>query len=148
MFKPKTILVPSDFSPYSDKALEYAVDIARQHGSTIYLFHSIGVIQQCSMDYCIDQSALDQIENQMASASLESLKKQVAGIPDATGVDIRIDVKRGSASEQILHEQETKSADLIVIASHGRTGILGHLMGSVAERVSRHAKCPVLLIRP
>jgi nucleotide-binding universal stress UspA family protein len=49
--------------------------------------------------------------------------------------------------EEILKEQQSKKMDLIVIASHGKTGLLSHLIGSVAEKVARGAKCPVMLVR-
>jgi nucleotide-binding universal stress UspA family protein len=57
------------------------------------------------------------------------------------------DVRSGIPYEEILKEQQERKADLIVIASHGRTGLLKSLIGSVAERVMREAKCPVLLVR-
>ena len=60
-------------------------------------------------------------------------------------LDIAFDIKTGVPYEEILKEQQEKKADLIVIASHGRTGLLHHL-GSVADKVMRSAKCPVLLV--
>jgi len=60
---------------------------------------------------------------------------------------VTFDVKSGTPYEEILKEQQERKADLIVIASHGRTGILKSFIGSVAERVMREAKCPVLLVR-
>jgi nucleotide-binding universal stress UspA family protein len=62
-------------------------------------------------------------------------------------IDVAFDVKSGTPYEEILKEQQERKADLIVIASHGRTGILKSLLGTVAERVMREAKCPVLLVR-
>ena len=62
-------------------------------------------------------------------------------------IDVTRDVKAGVPYEEILNEQREKKADLVVIASHGRTGIMKSLIGSVAERVARSATCSVLIAR-
>ena len=147
MFSPKTILVPTDFSEYSDKALQHATDIARQNNARIYLLHVIGVTQQCIVDYCIDKQMVDQLEQQSIDSAKEMIRKQLDKLKEAESVEIVPDIRKGTPYEEILKEQEDKKMDLIVIASHGKTGLLSHLIGSVAEKVSRAAKCPVLLLR-
>jgi nucleotide-binding universal stress UspA family protein len=74
----------------------------------------------------------------------EEVKKITAS---SEGLDIIFDIKRGHPYETILTEQEDKKIDLIVIASHGRTGLMKHLIGSVAEKVLRGARCHVLLVK-
>lgn len=147
MFSPKTILVPTDFSEYSDKALQHATDIARQNNARIYLLHVIGVTQQCIVDYCIDKQMVDQLEQQSIDSAKEMIRKQLDKLKEAESVEIVPDIRKGTPYEEILKEQEDKKMDLIVIASHGKTGLLSHLIGSVAEKVSRAARCPVLLLR-
>ncbi len=147
MFAPKRILVPTDFSTYSDRSLGEALDIAKQHGSTIYLLHVVSVVQQCSVDYCIDPGALAAIEKQTGDRVSRMMSEQTGKFPDINAVTVVQDTRRGTPYDEILKEQEEKDIDLIVIASHGTTGLLKHLMGSVAEKVSRAAKCPVLIIR-
>ncbi|MDD5243450.1 MAG: universal stress protein [Syntrophorhabdaceae bacterium] len=147
MFSPKTILVPTDFSEYSDKALQHATDIARQNNARIYLLHVIGVTQQCIVDYCIDKQMVDQLEQQSIDSAKEMIRKQLDKLKEAESVEIVPDIRKGTPYEEILKEQEDKKMDLIVIASHGKTGLLSHLIGSVAEKVSRAARCPVLLVR-
>jgi nucleotide-binding universal stress UspA family protein len=147
MFAPKKILVPTDFSKFSDKALKQAVDIATQYNSTIYLVHVTGIMKQCSADYCIDQATMDQIEKNGIESSQDMLQKQVKRAVKAKDVHIISEVKEGVPYEEIVKEQEAKKVDLIVIASHGRTGLLSHLIGSVAEKVARSATCLVLLVR-
>ena len=147
MFSPKTILVPTDFSEYSDVALEYAVDIAKQNNAKIYLLHVIGVIQQCAADYCFDEQTMVDMEQKSINSSQEMIQKQVDKFKEVKSIEIIPDIKKGTPYEEILNEQEGKKMDLIVIASHGRTGLLSHLIGSVAEKVARGAKCPVLLLR-
>jgi universal stress protein A len=143
MFSPKTILVPTDFSQYSDKALQVAIDMAKQHGSKIHLLHVSGLRQQCSVDYCMDQRLLEQLDRASSDAATDMMQRQVKKIPDAGSVEIVREIKKGIPYEEILKEQ----VDLIVIASHGMTGLLYHLMGSVAEKIVRSAKCPVLLVK-
>ncbi|MDD5009570.1 MAG: universal stress protein, partial [Syntrophorhabdaceae bacterium] len=136
MFSPKTILVPTDFSEYSDKALQHATDIARQNNARIYLLHVIGVTQQCIVDYCIDKQMVDQLEQQSIDSAKEMIRKQLDKLKEAESVEIVPDIRKGTPYEEILKEQEDKKMDLIVIASHGKTGLLSHLIGSVAEKVS------------
>ena len=75
------------------------------------------------------------------------MQKKVQELSRSRKASISFDVKAGVPYEEILKEQEEKDADLIVIASHGKTGILKHMTGSVADKVVHHARCPVLLVR-
>jgi len=145
MFAPKNILVPTDFSDFSDKALRKAVDIASQNKSNIYLLHVVDKVIQCAVDYCIDYSLVEQIEQQSIKFAEEKLQKEANAIA-AKDIKIIFDVKKGDTYETILKEQQDKNIDLIVIASHGKTGLIHHL-GSVADKVVRGAKCPVLLVK-
>jgi universal stress protein A len=149
MFAPKNILVPTDFSKYSDAALKKAVDIATQNDSNIYLLHVIDEqIRQCAVDYCLSIDVVNQLEKESIKASNDKLKKEAAAIIKMKKVKVIFDVKNGVPSELILSEQKAKKIDLIVIASHGKTGILKQLMGSVADKVIKGAKCPVIVVKP
>jgi glycine betaine transporter len=145
MFAPKNILVPTDFSECSDKALQKAVDIASQNKAQIYLLHVVDKVIQCAGDYCLDYALVEQVEKQSVKYSEERLKKEAEAIASK---DIRIifDVMKGNTYETILAEQQDKAVDLIVIGSHGRKGLIHHL-GSIADKVVRGAKCPVLLVK-
>jgi nucleotide-binding universal stress UspA family protein len=149
MFAPKNILVPTDFSVYADNALKQAIDIAKRNKSKIILFHVIDDgFQQCSVDYCIDEGSVQKILKESMKNAQDKLQQEVKKIADSnSGIDIICDAKRGIPYEEILKEQEEKNSDLIVIASHGKTGILKNLMGSVVDKITKRAKCPVLLIR-
>lgn len=146
MFAPKNILVPTDFSKYSDSALNVAVDMAEKYDANIYLIHAVdNTITRKSIDYGIRYEEIKQIEENSVNASAEKLKKQSANKNDKVKI-IHI-TKIGDPAEVILKEQKAKKIDLIVIASHGRSGILRYLMGSVATKVTKSAKCPVMLVR-
>lgn len=147
MFTPKIILVPTDFSEYSDKALQLALDMAKQYHSRIYLVHVVGLVIQCTVDYCLDPKTTDLVEKESLIAAKQMMEKQLGNFPDSKSVEIIADIRQGTPYEEILKDQQEKKADLIVIASHGQTGLKRHLLGSVAEKVGRQSKCPVLLVK-
>lgn len=147
MFAPKKILVPTDFSTYSDEALRQAYDLAKQHSAKIYFLHVIGVTQTCAIDYCFDEPTIAAIDKKAIETSEAAMNEQIKRVLPSMDVEIESYVVKGSPSVQILAEQEAKKIDLLVISSHGKTGFIGHLMGSVAEKIARHAKCPVMLVR-
>lgn len=148
MFAPKTILVPTDFSEFSDKALQQAIDIAKQHNAKIYLFHVIGTIhRQCAIDYCVDSRMVEEFEKNSVDASKEMMQAQIDKFPEAKSVEIITDTRKGTPYQEILEEQVARKVDLVVIASHGRTGLMHYLMGSVAEKVVMGATCSVLLVK-
>jgi nucleotide-binding universal stress UspA family protein len=148
MFAPKKILVPMDFSVYADNALKQAIDIAKQNKSKIYLFHVIDDgFQQCAVDYCINEGDVQRILKESIKNAQDKLHQEVKKITDSSKIEIAYDAKRGIPYEEILKEQEEKGIDLIVIASHGKTGILKNLLGGVVDKVMKRAKCQVLLVR-
>jgi universal stress protein A len=148
LFSPQRILVPTDFSEYSDKALQMAIDIAKQYRSRIYLLHVVGIAVQYMVDYSLDPQMVNLLENESILTAQKMLTEQLAKFPDSKSLEIITDIRKGTPYyEEILSDQQEKNIDLIIIASHGKTGILSHLIGSVAERVVRSANCPVLLVR-
>ncbi|PKN34940.1 MAG: universal stress protein [Deltaproteobacteria bacterium HGW-Deltaproteobacteria-19] len=147
MFAPKNILVPTDFSEHSDRALKQAIDLASRFNAKVYLLHVIEDLQQCAVDYCLSENVMEGYRAQSQQATAEKLGQEVKAIGEAKGVEVVFDIKRGVPYETILREQEDKGIDLIVIASHGKTGLLHNLLGGVAERVVRAAKCQVLLVK-
>lgn len=150
MFAPKNILVPTDFSSYADQALKQAIDIAKQYKAKIYLLHVIDDgFQQCAVDYCLDEAIVQQVYRESIKKAGEKLTEEVKRIvSDHKDIEIVFDTIRGIPYEKILKEQKEKNIDLIVIASHGKTGILKQLMGSVADKVIKGAKCPVIVVKP
>jgi universal stress protein A len=148
MFAPKNILVPTDFSKYSDEALDKAADIAAQYNAKIYLLHVVTEhIKQCVATYCLDVQLVKQLEKQSLQGAKDKLKKEADSIAKKKGVKISVDIKNGVPHDVILSEQKVKKIDLIVLASHGQTGILKQLIGSVADKVIRGAKCPVFIVK-
>ena len=139
------ILAPTDFSDYSKKALSDALELARTFGAKLSLLHVLepspylGEFTPPTMG----EDLLGDLERQ-ASAALARM------LPEAQQATIEVTraVVMGSSSLKIVETAEAEHVDLIVMATHGRTGLSHLLIGSVAERVVRTAPCPVLTIRP
>jgi nucleotide-binding universal stress UspA family protein len=135
----KKILVPVDFSESSLKAVETAVAIAADN-SQITVIH----VLQPMPAYDIGARYVADIDEQHAHKVRESLQQQLA---DSRFKGISIEAKIGNPPHEITEFAEANNFGLIVIPSHGRTGVTRLLVGSVAERVVRLAHCPVLVLR-
>lgn len=144
MFNIKNILVPTDFSSLSQSALEYARDLADNMNAAIHILHVIDK----SMPFVPGKQNLS--ETEIAAALEVDARKQLSALIAEAENDTNIKVigviKHGIDFEEIVKYAKEVGADLIVIATHGRTGIMHSLLGSVAEKVIQHAKCPVLVI--
>jgi len=148
MFQPRNILVPTDFSDASERAFAVALEIAGEGRSRIYLLHVIaGPLHQCASDYAIDKGILDRVLSASIVYSNDKLRETVDRFPESDKVKIIPDVRRGQPHEEILKAAAERHIDLIVIASHGKNGLERYFIGSVAEKVTKEAACPVLLIR-
>ncbi len=149
MLKPTRILVPTDFSEFSDRALEQALDIAKQYQAKVFLLHVIHEEMQHSVafDFGLSAEVWRQMNDRHWTETREKLLEQLNKFPQAKDVEVVTDVRKGVAYEEILTEGKEKEIDLIVIASLGRTGIAKYLIGSVARNVLRGSKCPVLLTK-
>ncbi len=149
MFAPKIILVPTDFSPFADAALKRAVDMAEQHQAKLFLLHVVDEkVQQCAADYCLSADVMASLEADILKQAGEKLKKEAEAIAAEQKVDIVFDLQKGNPADVILKEQKDKEADLIVIASHGRTGLSRYLIGGVTDKVVRGASCSVVVVKP
>lgn len=147
MKAPQQILVPTDFSTYAGKALQEGLFLAKQFNARLHLLHVVEDIQQCAADYCLTQEFVQQYRSSGIENSQQKLKGELEKYPESKEVQVTTNVRVGRPEDEILKEEKEKNIDLIVIASHGKTGFLQYLMGSVAERVARGAKCEVMLVK-
>lgn len=148
MFLPKKILVPTDFSEHSDRALQKALDMAQQARAQVTLLHVIVQdIRECMSDYCFTPDEFERFKKGIIVSSEEYLKRQLSKFIIPQGVKVDSTVRQGVPYEEILKHQSENRVDLIVIASHGRSGIAKYLMGSVATKVVSGAKCDVLIVK-
>jgi nucleotide-binding universal stress UspA family protein len=145
-----TILCPVDFSEPSYAALESAVDLAECFSAKIVLFHAVSNIDPTpTPSYTLTNQIADQIPQimqQMTENATQALK-ELTNIRIAGRVPTQQMVEIGDPANSIVQAAKTRSVDLIVIATHGRSGIKGLIFGSVAEKVVRTAECPVLTMR-
>ena len=140
------ILVPVDFSSQSEEAVRYAASLARMANARVEMVH---VVQDPFMAmvsspeaYIPDVTELLNSLTERATSLLEQLK-----VKELTGVSTESIVLHGEPSRRIVDYAVDWGADLIVMGTHGRTGLSHVVLGSVAERVVRHAQCPVLTVR-
>jgi nucleotide-binding universal stress UspA family protein len=140
----RLILVPIDFSPHSDAALDRAVDFAKAFGAKIHLLHSYAVPVQGVMpyDFAVPDGVWDGIRK-VAEDKLEEFRQNVA----SEGLEASSEVSPVMPSEAILAVSREIGADLIVMGTHGHTGLKHALLGSVAERTIRLAPCSVLTVK-
>lgn len=141
----KRILVPIDFSNYSKHALRYAVEFAKTFKSKIYLVYVVEPIIYPS-DFSMGQVTFpvaDVEMNQRAKEELESLAKNEIG----EDLEVETLIKSGKPFVEINETASELNIDLIIIATHGHTGMEHLLFGSTAEKVVRKAPCPVLTLR-
>ncbi len=137
----QTILVPTDFSESSRDALSYAMEFGRPFGARLVLFHSFSVPDT---DPSGSRNILPTSE-EMQSAAEDQMREFVKGL-DFGGVDFETQTTLGSAAEEICVYAEKQKIDLIITSTHGRTGLIHVLIGSVAEHVVRYAHSPVLVV--
>lgn len=142
VFKLKRILVPVDFSDCSRKALAYAIPFARQFGATVTLVFVIQPYMPISDMVPLDVEAIETRMRETGEKELAALKASIE--PD---VKAETAVRIGNPHLEIVRAARDLPADLIILSTHGRTGLSHVLMGSTAERVVRHANCPVLVLR-
>ncbi len=144
-FQVRRILVPMDFSETAKKALQYAVPFASAFNAELMVVH---VMQPFSLPaelgYIPPEAAETQEElKQTAEEELGKLCAQEIGVRS----QFQVQVREGVAWQEVVLAAGDCEADLIILATHGRTGLQHVLLGSVAERVVRHAPCPVLVVR-
>jgi nucleotide-binding universal stress UspA family protein len=146
MFQPKAILVPTDFSAFSEKAFRKALDIARYFAARIHVLHVARPLPLVVGDYWFDEPSVKRIQADIEKASRNEIGSFVGKFPDAKG-------SRSSRMCRAVYPTADregcgeKRIDLIVMAARGKTGIKEHLLGGTADRVIRHAAWDVLIVR-
>lgn len=158
----KTILVPVDFSPYSTKALNYAADMATVFGASIVVLHiidrptSLHQIRQRFQEKGVSTTDVtddSQISNDDLDTAVDEQREQAyadlqAFLPPRLA-DLTVDLRvvLGHPFERIIETAVQEDVALIILGTHGRTGLSRAMMGSIAERVARMAPCPVMMVK-
>lgn len=141
------ILVPVDFSAHSEKAVRYATTLANQLGARVSLLH---VVEDPFVTGAWPSEAfvpnMPELLNELIKAAetqIGALKTRLA----ARGITVETAVITGQPARALVEQAATGACDLIVMGTHGRTGLSHALLGSVAERVVQKASCAVLTVR-
>jgi nucleotide-binding universal stress UspA family protein len=142
------ILIPLDGSPLSEEALPVAISLAQKYDSQLILFRTLDLSPSVmeSITHPAAQALFDQWKEQ-ATAAVERYLSNYQEKLREQGVQARTVVHEQPAAEAILDTATAEQIDLIVMTTHGRGGAARWACGSVADKVARHAPCPVLLVR-
>jgi universal stress protein A len=142
----KRILLPTDFSAYSATATKYACELATKFDAELHLLHTLEVHLSSTPTFGMGLALPKYLHE-----SREAAEKALAGVLDpqwAVGRKVVQAVVEGSPKVEIIRYARTQQIDVIVLATHGRSGLAHVIIGSVAEGVVRTAPCPVLTVRP
>jgi len=141
-FRIRKILVPIDFSDCSKKALQYALPLAKRYDAALTLLNVVPV-----PPWAVGEASAGEFFPSLQRTSGEQeLGKLVAEVVRGE-VTAHTVVRNGSPTLEIVEVAKSLPADIIIISTHGRSGLMHAFLGSVAEHVVRHSPCPVLVVR-
>jgi nucleotide-binding universal stress UspA family protein len=143
----RKILAPTDFSEYGSAGVEYAIDLAKHFQADLILIHVVAEEVFAVMGEGTTALPIDQMVEDRRS-EMEELVSRVVRPRFGPSAVVKQIVVLGSPFVKIIETAKSEAADLIVMSTHGRSGLSHLLIGSVTERVVRKASCPVLSIRP
>ncbi len=144
----RKILLPTDFSGCANFALPYAAAIARAAKAKVICVHVVEpIVPAVGYSGLAEPMAIADISEQLEDSAERELP-QVMQCEELHGLDIEEVIAHGDAAAEIVRVASERNVDLIVISSHGRTGLGRMIFGSTAEAVVRHAGCPVLVVKP
>ncbi|GBC77151.1 TRAP-T-associated universal stress protein TeaD [bacterium HR08] len=144
MLQLKRILCPTDFSEAARRAFDLAIPLAEAFGAELYVIHVIPALPYVEPrpTYHFDVPEYERALHEEAERQMVAFVNELA-----TRVVIHPIIAHGDVAAQILRAAEEQAVDMIVIATHGRTGWRHLVFGSVAEKIVRLARCPVLTVR-
>lgn len=145
----KTILVPHDFSSCANQAAALARDVAQSHGAKLVLLHVAQLPAGWDPDAMIAATPTDvpQPARQVASAGARGHLDDLAGRLRKDGLEVATSCVFGDVVDEILSASRREGADVIVMGTHGRSGLAHMVVGSVTEKVVRQANVPVMTLR-
>lgn len=145
----KRLLVPHDFSQCAARALELAAEIAELHGARITVVHASELPANLDADALVQPPGADEPirVDEYTSRGARARLEEVAAPLRTRGIDVRVLAVVGDVAETILETVEETGADAIVMGTHGRRGLSHLLLGSIAEKIVRHARVPVVTTR-
>lgn len=144
----REILLPTDFSGCANYALPYAAAIARATGARLVCLYVVEpVVPTVGYSGLADPLPIADVSDQLEDSAERELPK-LAECEECAGLTVEEMIVHGDPAAEIVRVAAEREVDVIVISSHGRTGLGRILFGSTAEAVVRHAGCPVLVVKP
>ena len=144
----RRILLPTDFSGCANYALPYAAAIARAVDATVICVNVVEpIVPAVGYTGMAEAMPIAEMSEQMEDSAERELP-DVMRCEDLRGLKVEEVIGHGDAAAEIVRVADEQEVDLIVISSHGRTGLGRIIFGSTAEAVVRHARCPVLVVKP
>lgn len=143
----KKILFPTDFSVASHYALSFAVDMQRLLNAELEIVHVL-FDEANIVSFYLPQMTMQNISNEFEEGALKQFDEFTSNAPMLNGVKYTTKLLKGTPYNEIVTYAENGNFDMIIIGTHGRTGLEAVLFGSTAEKVVRKAPCPVLTVRP
>lgn len=146
----RNILVATDFSPCSERAVEHALAVARHYGSTLHFAHVVSPLayeMTCPDGYANSADALRE-STDLARRDVEQLARRGMERYGIAMLDHKVWASQGDVWEMLHLLVMQEDIDLVVLGTHGRCGLKKLFLGSVAEQVFRHCRCPVLTVGP
>lgn len=143
----KKILFPTDFSETSEYAMKYAIEFAQSFDAELEIVHILFDESQLVSSYMLHGSFRN-LSYDLEAGAKEQLKDFLNKYPELSEINFTTKLLKGSPFLEIIEEARSTKADIIVIGTHGRSGIEHMLFGSTAENVIRKAPCPVFTVMP
>jgi nucleotide-binding universal stress UspA family protein len=135
------ILLPTDGSSGMDEVIDHATSLASEHDATI---HGIYVVETASITSLPMETSMEGISQALREEGREAIEDLEEQVED---VDVETDIVDGTPGKQIANTAAERDCDLVIMGTHGRSGVDRFLLGSVAERVVRSSPVPVLTVR-
>ena len=146
MIQINRVLVPVDFSNFSTHAMKYAQEVCEKFAAELHLLHVLEMHVTGTPQFAMGLAVPERVEE-----SAEEVREYLDKLPEEARASTRQvvrEIAHGSPFVEIVRYAKENVIDLIVMGTHGRTGLSHVFVGSVAENVVRHAACPVLVVRP
>jgi nucleotide-binding universal stress UspA family protein len=140
------ILVATDFSQDSRKALDEAVQLARRLNSTIFLMHAVDAVEQCAVDYCLSYEDVEATKNKLIQDAKVKLDGEIRRFAHEKDISIVPEVRYGHTYDEIIKEESEKNIDLLVIGQHDRKSLWKRLASHLSTRLASNPMRDTLVI--
>jgi universal stress protein A len=146
MFAPRRILVPTDFTNDSDRALREAIEIAAASHGRVYMLHVDPSVPFAVGETVVDPEVVNAVEENDELITRRKMLEEARKVASQTEVEIEFDERHGVTFEKILEYMRDKLIDLVVIEPHTKKGLLKNLLGGVTDRLLKDTTCPMLVL--